>query len=160
MQITTQHAEAVSQRARVGVKEGLLLDRIALHSADVAPRHVKSTALVVTDFADARLAIGNRATVTAGIAAHPVSVQLLVELALTNVLVDDVAKRGHGRPPILILDLWHRGFSRTATPVSTALASSRALRGIWRVPSTSPNKLPRKIPLNGDPDSEEKLGAL
>jgi hypothetical protein len=52
--------------------------------------------LVVTDFADTRLAIGNGATVTAGIAAHPVSVQLLVKLALTNVVVDYFAKRRHG----------------------------------------------------------------
>ena len=49
MQIAAQHAEAVSQRARIGVEERFLLDGIALHAADISPRHVERAALVVSE---------------------------------------------------------------------------------------------------------------
>ena len=39
VQVAAEHAEAVGERAGIGVEERLLLDRIALHAADVAPRH-------------------------------------------------------------------------------------------------------------------------
>ena len=53
------------------MKEGLLLDRIALHAADVAPRHVQRAAVVEAHVADAQRAVGNRALVPARIAAEP-----------------------------------------------------------------------------------------
>ena len=39
VQVAAEHAEAVGERARMRVEERLLLDRIALHAADVAPGH-------------------------------------------------------------------------------------------------------------------------
>ena len=95
MQIAAQHSETVGQRARVGVEERLLLDGIALHSAHITPGHIEHSSLVVAHFADAGLTIGNGTAVTAGVAAHPVAIQLLVQIALTDILVDDVAKGRH-----------------------------------------------------------------
>ena len=57
------------------VEEGLLLNRIALHAADVTPWNVKLSALVKAYLADACLAFGNRAFVSAGVAAQPVAFQ-------------------------------------------------------------------------------------
>src|SRR5438034_193015 len=45
VEIAAEHPEAVRERARVRVEERLLLDRIALHAADVAPRHLQPAAL-------------------------------------------------------------------------------------------------------------------
>jgi hypothetical protein len=80
------------------VEERLLFDRIALHAAHVSPGNVKSAALVVSDFTDSELAICDRATMPAGIAAHSISVELLIELALPHVVMDNVSKGGHGIP--------------------------------------------------------------
>ena len=54
------------------VEERLLLDRVALHAADVSPGNIQPSALVEADFADAGLAFGNRAFVAAGITAQPI----------------------------------------------------------------------------------------
>ena len=80
------------------MEERLFLDGIALHSAYVAPGHVQSAALVVADLADSGLAFRNGTAMTAGVAAHPVAIEFLVEIALTNILVNDVAKGGHRKP--------------------------------------------------------------
>ena len=45
VQIAAEHAEAVRERAGVRVEERLLLDRIALHAADVSPRHAQACRL-------------------------------------------------------------------------------------------------------------------
>ena len=45
VEIAAEHAEAVGQRAGIDVEERLLLDGIALHAADVAPRDVQPSAL-------------------------------------------------------------------------------------------------------------------
>ena len=43
-------------------------------------------------------------------------------------------------------------------PVNHHWRHPELLRGIWRVPSTRPNKLPRKIPVKRDLDARKKLG--
>ena len=53
VQIAAEHAEAVGQRAGMRVEERLFLDRIALDSADVTPRHHQPAALVEAHLADA-----------------------------------------------------------------------------------------------------------
>jgi hypothetical protein len=80
------------------VEEWLLLDRIALSSGNVSPGNVESAAAVVADFADARLAVGDGATVAAGEAANPAVVKLLVQarIGLMNSFVEKTAKGGHG----------------------------------------------------------------
>jgi hypothetical protein len=80
------------------MEEGLLLDGIALHSADISPRHVERASLVVAYFANSGLTVGNRTAVAAGIAAHPVAIESLVQITLTDVLVNDVAKSRHRKP--------------------------------------------------------------
>ena len=100
MQVAAQHSETVGQRARVGMEERFLFDGIALHSAHVAPGHVEHATLVVAHLADARLTIGNGTAVSAGVAAHPVAIELLVQIALTDILVDDVAKGRHRIEPL------------------------------------------------------------
>src|SRR5713226_3641483 len=100
MEVATQHSEAVSQRAGVSVEERLFLYGIALHAAHVAPRHVESSAAVVTDLADARLTIGDRAAVAAGVTAHTVAVELLIQLAFADMFVNNVAQCGHRKPPL------------------------------------------------------------
>ena len=80
MQIAAEHAEAVGERARVGVEERLLLDRIALHAADVAPRHAQRAAVVEPHLAHAHRAVGDRALMTAGMTAQTIALERLDEL--------------------------------------------------------------------------------
>ncbi len=94
MQVAAEHSEAISQRAGISVKERLLLDGIALDAADIAPGYIQGAALVVADFANAGLPLGNRAAMSAGEAAHAIAVELFVQLALADVFVDDVAEGG------------------------------------------------------------------
>jgi hypothetical protein len=61
------------------VEERLLLDGIALHAADVAPRHHEPAALVEAHLAHAHRAVGNRALVAAAKAANAAFVDLLDE---------------------------------------------------------------------------------
>ena len=96
MQIAAEHSEAVGQRARVGVEEWLLFDGIALHSANIAPGNIQSAALVVADLADSGLTFGNRTAMAAGVTTNPIAIQFFVEITFTNVLINDVAKSGHG----------------------------------------------------------------
>src|SRR5207248_7872132 len=93
VQVASQHPETVSQRARVDVEEGLLLNRVTLHSADVSPGDVQFPTLVVTDLANARLPFGNRAAVTAGEAANPIPFNGLVQLAFTDMLIQNFTER-------------------------------------------------------------------
>jgi hypothetical protein len=60
------------------MEERLLLDGIALHSAHIPPRHVEGAALVVTYLANSRLTVRDGTAVTAGVAAHPIAIELLV----------------------------------------------------------------------------------
>ena len=95
MKIATQHSEAVGQRARVSVKEWLLFDWIALHAAHVSPRHVESAAPVVTHLANSRLTLWNWTAVSTGKTAHSIAIEFLVKIALTHILVNDVAQGWH-----------------------------------------------------------------
>src|SRR5580700_3539096 len=76
MQIAAHHSEAVGKGSRVGMEKRLLLDRVTLHSGDIAPGNIERATMVEANLADARLSLCNRAAVPAGIAAHPVAVQL------------------------------------------------------------------------------------
>ncbi len=80
VEIAAEHAEAVGQRARVGVKERLLLDGIALHAADVTPWHEEPAATVKPHFAHAHRALGNRALVATGVAAQTATLERLDKL--------------------------------------------------------------------------------
>ena len=80
MQIAAEHPEAEGERAGARVEERLLLDRVALHAADVAPRHVKSSAAIEPHLADAHGAVGDRALVAARVAADPALRDRLDEL--------------------------------------------------------------------------------
>src|SRR5208282_3420058 len=61
----------------MSVKKRLLLDRVTLHTRNIAIRNVECTAAVETNLADTRLAVGNRAAMAAGIAAYSIPIQLL-----------------------------------------------------------------------------------
>jgi hypothetical protein len=78
MQVTPEHAKAVSERARMRMEEGFFLDGIALHSTDVSPRHVESSSLVIAHFTNTGLPFGNWAAMPAGKAAHPIAIKLFV----------------------------------------------------------------------------------
>ena len=95
MQVAAEHPEAVRQRARVRVEKRLLLDGVALHAADVTPRHHQTSALVEADLADADRAVRQRTAVAARVAAQAAVGESLVQLALTRFLREHVAKRGH-----------------------------------------------------------------
>ena len=94
MQVAAQHPEAVSQRARISVKERLLLNGVALHAAHVTPRYVELSASIEPDLANAELGVRDAAAVPAGEAAHKSAVELLVELALADVFLEDVPQCG------------------------------------------------------------------
>ena len=100
VQIAAQHSEAVGERAGMRVEERLLFDGIALHPCGISPGNVKRAAAVVAHFADAGLALGNGAAVTAGETANAVVVEFLVEswIGLANSAVEDVAEGGHRKP--------------------------------------------------------------
>jgi len=104
MKIAAQHAEAVGEGSGMCVEEGLLLDGIALGSGNVSPGNVEGTAAVVADFADARLAVGDGAAVSAGEAANPAVVEFLIEtrVGLMNSLIEESAKGGHGISLIIL----------------------------------------------------------
>jgi hypothetical protein len=97
MQIATQHSKTVGKRAGISMKERLLLNGIALDSADVAPWDIELSAAVETNFAHAGLSIWNRATVSARVAAQPIAIELLdqTRIGLSNTLIQDVSKCAH-----------------------------------------------------------------
>ena len=75
MQIAAEHSETVSKSPGVCVEKWLLLDRVTLHSGDIAPGNVERAAVVEADLADTGLSLGNRATVAAGITADTIAIQ-------------------------------------------------------------------------------------
>ena len=97
MEVAAEHPEAVGERSRVGMEEGLLFDRVALHAAHVAPGHVELAAAIEADLADARQAVGDGTAVAAREATHAVSVKLFVEVSLADVRVQNFAKCHVGR---------------------------------------------------------------
>src|SRR5690242_18577923 len=82
------------------MEKRLLLDRIALHAAYIAPGDIEITPTVEAHLAHATLPLGNGAAVSAGKAAHPVTVQLFVKFGggFGDVLVQDVAQGRHSSP--------------------------------------------------------------
>jgi hypothetical protein len=62
------------------MKERLFLNRIALHAADVAPRHEEAAASVEANFANAHRPVGDGTLVPAGVAAQSIAVEWLDEL--------------------------------------------------------------------------------
>jgi hypothetical protein len=99
MQVAAHHSKAVSKRARIGVVEGLLFDRVALHSGGVTPGYLKFASFIEADFADAQLPFGNAAAVAASEAAHETPVELLVKLAFSNVGVKNILECSHDSQP-------------------------------------------------------------
>ena len=98
VQIAAQHAEAVGERAGMGVEERFLFDRVALGSGGVSPGYIERAAAVVADFADSGLAFGDGTTMSAGEAAHAIVFELLVErgIGFADLLVENSAEGGHG----------------------------------------------------------------
>ena len=125
MQIAAEHAEAVGARTRIGVEERLLLDRIALHAADVAPRHAQPSALVEANLADADRAFGQRAAVPARVAAQPAVGQHVVELALAGLAREHISKCG----PCASLTAIH------CSQISSRVAPDLQVRPLIDVPS-------------------------
>jgi hypothetical protein len=97
MQVTPQHPEAIGERAGISVKKRFLLDRIALRAGSIAPRDKQRSAAVVADFADAGLALGDGTAMSAGEAANPVVLELLVKTGIrfADSLVENTAQGGH-----------------------------------------------------------------
>jgi hypothetical protein len=75
----------------MNVEERLLLDGIALDSADVAVGDVELAAEVEADFADSGLPFGDGALVSAGVAAQAIAVQRFHQLrrGFADVLAED-----------------------------------------------------------------------
>src|ERR1700676_4055943 len=98
VEIASHHAEAVGEGSGVGVKEGFLLDGIALGSGGVSPGDVECAATVVADFAASGLAFGDGAAGSAGETAQAIVLELFVEsgIGFADVLVEDGAEGGHG----------------------------------------------------------------
>ena len=101
------------------MEERFLLDRVALGSGGVSPGNVEGAAAVVADFADAGLAFGDGAAVSAGEAAHAVVLKLLVEMGIgfDRLIVEDGAEGGHW-------DLWGYCSAGVRVPASGASGAS------------------------------------
>src|SRR5437867_2148794 len=95
VKVASQHSEAVRQCARVGMEERFLLNRIALNSSDVTPRHVQFSALIKANFAHAGLPFENRTAMPAGETANAIAINRLVKFAFADVMIQDFAKSGH-----------------------------------------------------------------
>jgi hypothetical protein len=77
------------------MKEGLLLNRIALYPAGISPRNQQYSATIKTNLANSWLSIRDRAAVTAGETPDTIAIKLLVQVAFANILVNDFAKGRH-----------------------------------------------------------------
>ena len=110
----------------MGMEKRLLFDRVTLDSGDIAPGNVERAAVVEANLADTGLSIGNRTAVAAGIAAHPIAIQLFPQsrVAFADALVSrqNVAQRGH----TYILRLWlPKGCRFCRTVLASLLRSGR-----------------------------------
>ena len=77
MQVAPEHAETVGERAWIGMKEGLLLNGIALHASRVSPGDIKFAIAIEAHFAYARLSVRDGAAVATGEAANAVVAEIL-----------------------------------------------------------------------------------
>src|SRR5215813_12987677 len=96
MEIAAEHAEAVRQRPRMHMKKWLLLDRVALHAADVAPGYVQLPIAVEAYLAHADRTVGERATMSARVTAEPAVRQSFVQIAFTRFAREHLSQRCHG----------------------------------------------------------------
>ena len=96
VQIAAEHAKAVGERTGIGVEEGFLLDRIALHASGISPRNIELAGAIKAHLAHTSLAFGNRATMTAGETADAIIPEILNQgwIGFAYSLVEDVAQRG------------------------------------------------------------------
>ena len=80
------------------MEEWLLLDGVTLGSSGVSPGDVERAAAVVADFADAGLAFGDGAAVSAGEATDAVVLEFFVEtgIGFADSLVENGTEGGHG----------------------------------------------------------------
>jgi hypothetical protein len=116
MEVAPQHSEAVGEGSRIGMEKRLLLDRIALHPANVSPRNIQRSAAIVANLANSWLTVRNRAAVAASVATHTIAVELFVKLALTHVFVNDVTQSRHDEYASLdILNLLSWKYSAEST---------------------------------------------
>jgi len=79
------------------VEEWFLFDGVALGSGGVSPGDVERATSIVADFADAGLAFGDGAAMSAGKAAHAIVGELLVKagIGFANAFVEKGAEGGH-----------------------------------------------------------------
>src|SRR2546428_4405357 len=82
------------------VKERLLLDRIALHAADVAPRHHEASVVVESHFADADRPRWQRTAMAARITTQPAIRERFVQVALTRFVRQQLSQCRHGTCPL------------------------------------------------------------
>ena len=96
VQIASKHPEAVRERAGLRVKEWLLLDRITLNAAHIAPGNEQTSAFVEPHLADANRALRQRTAVAARVAAQPAVRQPLVQFAFARLVREHLSQCGHG----------------------------------------------------------------
>ena len=103
----------------MGMEEGLLLDRITLHSARVSPRNVEPAATIEANLADSGLSVRNGAAVSAGKTADAVIAEAFDEqwIGFADSLVEDVAQGGHGASGNILAR--ERAFSTQYSVLST-----------------------------------------
>jgi hypothetical protein len=128
MKVASQHPETERESARADVKERLLLDGIALNTADVTPRHVQGATPVETHFANPRLPFWDGTTVPAGVTADAFVVKRLPEYAFLDVVGEHFGKSGHKLLPTILLikvyrltamtwlRLWQTSAQRSTSP--------------------------------------------
>ena len=97
VQIAPEHSEAVGQRAWMCVKERLLLNRITLNAANVAPRDHQAAVAVIADLADTNRAFRQRTAVAAGITPQPTVGKHIVEVAFAGFARQDISEGRHRR---------------------------------------------------------------
>jgi hypothetical protein len=105
MQVAAEHPKAVGERSRIGVKERLLLDGVALHAGGVSPGDIEFATAIEADFADSGLTVGDRAAVAAGEAAHAIVAERFDEgrIGFADSVVENVAQGGHAKTSPFIL---------------------------------------------------------
>jgi len=77
------------------MEERLLLDWVALHARDIAPRHPQAAPIVVADLADADCPIRNGTPVSARNAPEPVRIEAFVKVPLPGVPTEGFGEGGH-----------------------------------------------------------------
>ena len=130
VEIAAEHPEAEREGAGPGVKERLLLDRIALNPADVAPRHMEPPASVEPYLAHAHGPVGDWAFVAARVTAEPIPGNGLDELrrCLSRPDLEDLREGGHWiilRSDVVSKPKVVSGFSRTMGGLETPLANKK-----------------------------------